>query len=67
MELRKGHREPRRKFEAESTGSVSGRYRVELVSGETRQKSRPQGVQRVLDEGNVPTTSAGGAWVTGVY
>ncbi|MDQ4127768.1 MAG: hypothetical protein M3151_07470 [Actinomycetota bacterium] len=62
-------------FESESRGAGSGRYRVELVSGEMRQKSHQQSVQRALDEGNVrgwrlvsaTTTNAGGAWVTGVY
>ena len=31
-------------FDSESQGSASGRYRVELVSGEFRQKSHQQGV-----------------------
>jgi len=62
-------------FDSESRGSTSGRYRVELVSGEMRQKSHQQSVQRVLDEGgtrgwhlvSATTTNASGAWVTGVY
>jgi hypothetical protein len=64
-----------RVFESESRGSTSGRYRVELVSGEMRQKSHQQSVQRALDEGSArgwrlvsaTTTNASGAWVTGVY
>jgi hypothetical protein len=61
-------------FDSESQGSASGRYRVELVSGEFRQKSHQQNVQGVLDEGNArgwrlvsATTNASGAWVTGVW
>lgn len=61
-------------FDSESQGSASGRYRVELVSGEFRQKSHQQSVQGVLDEGSArgwrlvsATTDACGAWVTGVW
>jgi hypothetical protein len=61
-------------FDSESQGSASGRYRVELVSSEFRQKSHQQSVQGVLDEGNArgwrlvsATTNASGAWVTGVW
>ena len=62
-------------FESESRSSASGRYRVELVSGEMRQKSHQQSVQRSLDEGgargwrlvSATTTNASGSWVTGVY
>ncbi len=39
-------------FEGGSQGSATGRYRVELVSGEMRHKGRQQGVQRTLDEGS---------------
>ncbi|CAA9468733.1 MAG: hypothetical protein AVDCRST_MAG02-3446 [uncultured Rubrobacteraceae bacterium] len=52
-----------------------GRYTVEIVSGEMRQKSHQQSVQRALDEGSAhgwrlvsaTTTNASGSWVTGVY
>lgn len=62
-------------FDSESQGSASRRYRVELVSGEFRQKSHQQSVQGVLDEGSArgwrlvsaTITNASGAWVTGVY
>jgi hypothetical protein len=61
-------------FDSESQGSASGCYRVELVSGEFRQKSHQQSVQGVLDEGSArgwrlvsATTDACGAWVTGVW
>jgi hypothetical protein len=61
-------------FDSESQGSASGRYRVELVSGEFRQESHQQSVQGVLDEGSARgwrlvsvTTDACGAWVTGVW
>ena len=61
-------------FDSESQGSASGRYRVELVSGEFRQKSHQQSVQGVLDEGSArgwrlvsATTDACGAWATGVW
>lgn len=62
-------------FERESQGTASGRYRVELVSGEMRQKSHQQSVQHALDEGSAygwrlvsaTTTNASGSWVTGVY
>lgn len=39
-------------FESEAQGTASGRYRVELVSGEMRQKSHQQSVQERLDEGS---------------
>ncbi|MGH3146745.1 MAG: hypothetical protein ACRDTR_13200 [Rubrobacter sp.] len=62
-------------FESESRGGASGRYRVELVSGEMRQKTHQQSVQRALDEGSASgwrlvsatSSNAGGSWVTGVY
>jgi hypothetical protein len=62
-------------FERESQVTPPGRYRVELVSGEMRQKSHQQSVQRSLDEGSArgwrlvsaTTTNASGSWVTGVY
>lgn len=48
---------------------------MELVSGELRQKSHQQSVQRALDGGSArgwrlvsaTTTNASGSWVTGVY
>ncbi len=62
-------------FERETESQATGRYRVELVSGEMRQKSHQQSVQQVLDEGSArgwklvsaTTTNTSGAWVTGVY
>jgi hypothetical protein len=39
-------------FDSESQGSASGRYRVELVSGEMRQKSHQQSVRGALNEGS---------------
>lgn len=57
------------------SGSASGRSTVELVSGELRQESHQQSVQRALDEGSArgwrlvsaTTTNASGSWVTGDY
>jgi hypothetical protein len=62
-------------FERESHGTATGRYRVDLVSGEMRQKSHQQSVQDTLDAGsaagwrlvNATTTNASGAWVSAVY
>jgi hypothetical protein len=62
-------------FESGAESQPTGRYRVELVSGEMRQKGHQQSVQRALDEGSArgwrlvsaTTTNASGAWVTGIY
>ncbi len=59
-------------FESEAR---AGRYQVEFVSGQFREKKHQEEVQRVLDEGSArgwrlvsaTTTNTGGAWVTGVY
>ncbi len=62
-------------FDSSAEIQATGRYMVELVSGEMRQKSHLKSVQQVLDEGSArgwrlvsaTTTNASGAWVTGVY
>ena len=62
-------------FEREAEAQATGRYRVEMVSGQMRQKSHQQSVQRALDEGSArgwrlvsaTTTNAAGTWVIGVY
>ncbi len=54
---------------------TTGRYRVELVSGELRKTSHQQKVQAGLDEGSArgwrlisaTTTNATGTFVTGIY
>lgn len=59
-------------FESEAR---AGRYQVEFVSGQFREKKHQEEVQRVLDEGSArgwrlvsaTTTNAGSTWVTGVY
>jgi hypothetical protein len=40
-------------FERSAESQATGRYRVDLVSGETRQKSHQKSVQETLDEGRV--------------
>ncbi len=62
-------------FGSDERGRAPGRYTLELVSGELRQKSHQSSVQRALDEGSArgwrlvsaTTTNASGSWVTGVY
>ena len=61
-------------FEGEA-GQSTGRYRVEMVTGELRQKSHQAKVQERLDEGaargwrlvSATTTNATGSYVTGIY
>jgi hypothetical protein len=61
-------------FEGEA-GQSTGRYRVEMVAGELRQKSHQAKVQERLDEGaargwrlvSATTTNATGSYVTGIY
>ena len=61
-------------FESEA-GQSTGRYRVEMVTGELRQKSHQAKVQERLDEGaargwrlvSATTTNATGSYVTGIY
>lgn len=56
-------------------GSLPGRYRVEIVSGQMRQRSHQEKVQESLNEGgarswrlvSATTTSASGVFVTGIY
>ncbi len=62
-------------FERSAESQATGRYRVDLVSGEMRQKSHQKSVQETLDEGSArgwrlvsaSTTNASGAWVTAIY
>ncbi len=62
-------------FERSAESQTTGRYRVDLVSGEMRQKSHQQSVQRTLDEGSASgwrlvsanTTNASSVYVTAVY
>ncbi len=39
-------------FERSAESQATGRYRVDLVSGEMRQKSHQKSVQETLDEGS---------------
>jgi len=54
-------------FERSAESQATGRYRVDLVSGETRQKSHQKSVQETLDEGSANTTNASSVYVTAVY
>jgi hypothetical protein len=61
-------------FDSEARQSA-GRYQVEMVTGELRQKSHQAKVQERLDEGaargwrlvSATTTNATGSYVTGIY
>lgn len=61
-------------FESD-TRTTTERYQVEIVSGQYRQKTHLEEVQRVLDERSTrrwrlvsaTTTNATGTWVTGIY
>jgi hypothetical protein len=56
-------------------GGLPGRYQVEIISGQIRQKSHQKDVQETLNEGSAKgwrlvsatTTNVGGAYVTGIY
>ena len=55
-------------------GSLSGRYRAEIISGEMRTKSHQKKVQEALNEGGArgwrlvsATTNPSGFFVTGIY
>ena len=62
-------------FERSAESQATGRYRVDLVSGEMRQKSHQKSVQETLDEGSARgwrlvsanTTNASSVYVTAVY
>ncbi len=62
-------------FERSAESQATGRYRVDLVSGEMRQKSHQKSVQETLDEGSASgwrlvranTTNASSVYVTAVY
>ena len=46
-------------FGSEARGSsASGRYPVEIVSGEVREKSHKRKVQEAIDEGSATTTNS---------
>ena len=61
-------------FDSEARQST-GRFRVEMVTGELRQKSHQTKVQKRLDESaargwrlvSATTTNATGSYVTGIY
>lgn len=59
----------------EQRAMSGGRYQVEIVSGQLRQKSHQEKIQATLDEGSArgwrlvsaTTTNASGSFVTGIY
>lgn len=61
--------------ESSAQSSATGRYRVEIVTGEMRKKSHQNKVQETLNEGSqqgwqlvsATTTNASGVYVTGIY
>jgi hypothetical protein len=62
-------------FDRDSGAVPSGRYRVEIVSDQWREKSHLPKVQAALDEGSAAgwrlvsatTTNASGVYVTGIF
>ncbi len=62
-------------FDRDSRAVPSGRYRMEIVSGQWREKSHRPKVQAALDEGSAQgwrlvsatTTNASGVYATGIF
>lgn len=62
-------------FESSAQSTATGRYRVEIVTGEMRAKSHERKVQEALDKGsvedwrlvNATTTNASSIYVTALY
>ena len=57
------------------SSATPGRYEVQLVSGELREKTHQRNVQQALNEGasrgwrlvSASTTNTAGSWITSLY